>query len=279
MKIAPAASSAVIPLPKLSSAKKKNSVNTVPTVSDTKRSFYAHHSRPINSIYRRVIEELMVEMHLLSVNANFTYDPIYALGVVTSFDRFMTGYEPEADRESIFRAVCQALNGNAEQYRQDAQSMLDVAGQLSGAELQAVLRRSPEASNQPALQETVKAIADRQDFKYSRLFAIGLYTLMEQADPSLLESQDQLETLTQAVSDALGLPAEKFKKDLELYRSNLEKLQQARETMTEIVQAERKRREQRALEKQQKAAADVTASEAAPVEANGPEANPNETPQ
>ena len=63
-------------------------MSNVRTVSDTKRSFYALHTRPISSIYRRVVEELMVEMHLLSVNVDFSYDSIYALGVVTTFDRY-----------------------------------------------------------------------------------------------------------------------------------------------------------------------------------------------
>ncbi|MFM6220517.1 MAG: photosystem II biogenesis protein Psp29, partial [Dolichospermum sp.] len=57
-------------------------MNNVRTVSDTKKTFYTLHTRPINTIYRRVVEELMVEMHLLSVNVDFSYDAIYALGVV-----------------------------------------------------------------------------------------------------------------------------------------------------------------------------------------------------
>ena len=45
-------------------------VTNLKTVSDTKRSFYTHYNKPINSVYRRVVEELLVEMHLLSVNAD-----------------------------------------------------------------------------------------------------------------------------------------------------------------------------------------------------------------
>ena len=82
-------------------------MNNVRTVSDTKRAFYGQHTRPINAIYRRVVEELMVEMHLLLVNADFNYDSIYALGVVNTFDRFMKGYEPESDRTSIYTAIIQ----------------------------------------------------------------------------------------------------------------------------------------------------------------------------
>lgn len=65
------------------------------TLSDTKRSFYQHHRRPINSVYRRVVEELIVEMHLLSVNVDFRPEPIYYLGVCESFRRFMEGYTPK----------------------------------------------------------------------------------------------------------------------------------------------------------------------------------------
>ena len=50
----------------------------------------------------------MVEIHLLRVNQDFRYDPIFALGVVNTFDRFMEGYEPATDRDSIFNALCRA---------------------------------------------------------------------------------------------------------------------------------------------------------------------------
>ncbi len=60
-------------------------MNNVRTVSETKRAFYGQHTRPINALYRRVVEELMVEMHLLLVNVEFEYDSIYALGVVSVF--------------------------------------------------------------------------------------------------------------------------------------------------------------------------------------------------
>ncbi|NJR65127.1 MAG: photosystem II biogenesis protein Psp29, partial [Leptolyngbyaceae cyanobacterium CRU_2_3] len=98
-------------------------MSTVRTVSDTKRAFYTLHTRPINSIYRRVVDELMVEMHLLSVNADFSYNPIYRLGVVTAFDRFMQGYRPEEDINSIFNALCQALQEDPQQYRQEAEQI------------------------------------------------------------------------------------------------------------------------------------------------------------
>ena len=136
-------------------------MNNVRTVSDTKRVFYTHHTRPINSIYRRVVEELMVEMHLLAVNVDFRYDPIYALGVVTSFDRFMQGYRPERDKTSIFDSLCQAIGDEPQHYRNDAERLEALAKRLSGKELIAWLSQSFPVAGAEELQTSLAAIGAR----------------------------------------------------------------------------------------------------------------------
>ena len=139
--------------------KLEDQVNNNRTVSDTKRTFYTIHTRPINSIYRRVVEELMVEMHLLSVNVDFRYDPIYALGVVTAFDRFMQGYSPEADKVSIFNGLCQALGDDPGRYQQDASRLNDLASRLSASDLLSWLDGSTRFDDAGDLQASIAAIA------------------------------------------------------------------------------------------------------------------------
>lgn len=233
-------------------------VNTLPTLSDTKRAFYAAHTRPLNSIYRRVVEELMVEMHLLGVNATFTYDAVYALGVVTSFDRFMDGYRPSEDVDSIFGALCQAVGREASQYRRDAEQAIAVAQALSGEDLIQLftLEGVPAASGE--LGSLVARLSDSPTFKYSRLFAIGLFTLLDTAAPEMVKESEPRNAILDRISAALHLPQEKLKKDIELYQSNLEKMGQAKLLMEEMTQVERKKREQRAQEKAAKAAAKAT---------------------
>ncbi|MGC8714410.1 MAG: photosystem II biogenesis protein Psp29 [Leptodesmis sp.] len=222
-----------------------STVNNVRTVSDTKRAFYTLHTRPINSIYRRVVEELMVEMHLLAVNIDYRYDPIYALGVVTSFDRFMQGYRPEADKPSIFDGLCKALQDDPNLYRQDAERMRAFASQKSAKDLVAWFEQAAATPYGDDLQERIKAIANNPKFKYSRLFAIGLFSLFELADPAAMNNEAQREELLKQVCAVLHLPQDKVQKDLELYRSNLEKMTQAQAVMSDILQAERKKREER----------------------------------
>lgn len=242
-------------------------MNNVRTVSDTKRDFYNHHTRPVNSIYRRIVEELMVEMHLLSVNVDFHYDPIFALGVVTSFNRFMQGYRPERDKESIFDALCQAVGNEPQQYKHETDQLLTMAEHLSGKDLIAWFSAPTPIDAAGNIHNTVEGIADNPKFKYSRLFAIGLYTLLEQADSELVQNEKQRNDALKQLAHALHLPDEKLQKDLELYRSNLEKMAQAQIVMEDAIKAERKKREQRAQDKNKAA---TPASDAPKDEAPSP---------
>ncbi|MEH2244892.1 photosystem II biogenesis protein Psp29 [Nostoc sp.] len=220
-------------------------MNNVRTVSDTKRTFYNLHTRPINTIYRRVVEELMVEMHLLSVNIDFSYNPIYALGVVTTFDRFMQGYLPEHDQESIFNALCRAIEQDPQRYRQDAQRLQTVAKGLQVKDLIAWLGQTSYLDRDADLQAHLQAIANNPNFKYNRLFAIGVFSLLEQSDPELVKDEKQLTEALKAIAAGLHVSNDKLNKDLELYRSNLDKMAQALVVMADMLSADRKKREQR----------------------------------
>ncbi|NJP09509.1 MAG: photosystem II biogenesis protein Psp29 [Leptolyngbyaceae cyanobacterium RU_5_1] len=219
-------------------------MNNVRTVSDTKRAFYTAHTRPINSIYRRVVEELMVEMHLLAVNVDYHYDPIYALGIVTSFSRFMQGYRPEQDKNSIFDGICGALQDNPQRYRQDAERLRAFVSQKSAPDLVLWLEQAATMPAGDELQQQIKAIANNLKFKYSRLFAIGLFSMLELADPELVKDETRRGEALEKISVTLRLPYDKIQKDLELYRSNLEKMAQAQAVMEDLLKAEKKKREQ-----------------------------------
>lgn len=223
-------------------------MNNVRTVSETKRTFYSLHTRPINTIYRRVVEELMVEMHLLGVNADFKYDPIYALGVVTTFDRFMQGYKPDEDKESIYNALIKSVEEDPQKYRQDAQRLEELAKNLSGKDVINNLSQK-RLGNDSDLQGLLESIANNSSFKYSRLFAIGLYTLLETSDPEMVKDEKARNEALKTIASSLNLSEDKLSKDLDLYRSNLDKMAQAAIVMADMIAADRKRREQRAAQK------------------------------
>jgi photosystem II biogenesis protein Psp29 len=189
------------------------------------------------------VEELMVEMHLLSVNVDFSYDAIYALGVVTTFDRFMDGYQPEQDKESIFLAICQAVEQDPQSYRQDASRLQALAASLPAKDLIASLSQASPLNQDADLQKQLEAVAANSNFKYSRLFGVGLFALLVQSDPELVKNDDQRAEALKAISNGLHISEDKLIKDLELYSSNLEKMAQALIVMADILTADRKKRD------------------------------------
>jgi photosystem II biogenesis protein Psp29 len=159
----------------------------------------------------------------------------------------MQGYRPDQDRDSIFTALCKSLEDNPERYQQDAAALRSEAESLSLDDFLARLNQLPNYSE--GLFGQLRSIAENSSFKYSRLFAIGVYTLLEIMAPDLVKDEAKRNNALQAVADALHVPFDKLQKDLELYRSNLEKMVQAQQVMADILQADRKKKEERAKAK------------------------------
>lgn len=197
----------------------------------------------------------MVEMHLLSVNVDFSYNPIYALGVVTSYERFMQGYQPERDKDSIFQALCQAIDSDPHKYRQDAERLGSFAKGLSPQDLMQWLSGEKPIDGYSDLQAQIKEIVNNPKFKYSRLFAIGVFSLLELSDPESVKDETKRVEAFKQISSSLHLPEDKLNKDLELYRGNVEKMNQALVVMEDMLAAERKKRQKKAEEQQAAVAA------------------------
>ncbi|KAJ0705930.1 putative protein Thf1 [Helianthus annuus] len=88
-----------------------------PPVSATKLKFLNAYKRPIPSIYNTVLQELIVQQHLMKYQKTYRYDAVFALGFVTVYDQLMDGYPSEDDREAIFQAYVKVLNEDPQQYR------------------------------------------------------------------------------------------------------------------------------------------------------------------
>lgn len=214
------------------------------TVADSKRAFHSAFPHVISPLYRRIVDELLVELHLLSRQRGFRPDPLFATGLVQVFDSFSKGYRPDELREPLFTALCASSAFDAASLRQQHQHTLQTLGQHSVDEVRQWIEGQGEGAPAP-LSEALASIR-REDFHYSRLMAVGLLTLLEQA-----KGADGLDpqTLRQAAHDigaSMGLLRERLDKDLSLYTTNLEKMAQAVELMEETVAAERRRRERQA---------------------------------
>ncbi|KAJ6291357.1 hypothetical protein OIU76_023427 [Salix suchowensis] len=163
------------------------STDVPPTVAETKLNFLKAYKRPIPSIYNTVLQELIVQQHLMKYKKTYRYDPVFGLGFVTVYDQLMEGYPSDEDREAIFQAYIKALEEDPEKYRIDAKTLEEWARTQTPRSLVDFSSREGE------IEGTLKDIAERAasgDFSYSRFFAVGLFRLLElsnTSEPTVLE--------------------------------------------------------------------------------------------
>ncbi|CAH8389417.1 unnamed protein product [Eruca vesicaria subsp. sativa] len=213
----------------------------VPPVSETKSNFLKAYKRPIPSIYNTVLQELIVQQHLMRYKKTYRYDPVFALGFVTVYDQLMDGYPSDQDRDAIFQAYVEALNEDPKQYRIDAQKMEEWARSQTSSSL--VDFSSKDGEVEAILKDISERAGSKEGFSYSRFFAVGLFRLLELAgatDPTVLDK----------LCASLNINKKSVDRDLDVYRNLLSKLVQAKELLKEYVEREKKKRGERAAESQ-----------------------------
>ncbi|CAH8385550.1 unnamed protein product [Eruca vesicaria subsp. sativa] len=214
-----------------------STITDVPPVSETKSNFLKAYKRPIPSIYNTVLQELIVQQHLMRYKRTYRYDPVFALGFVTVYDQLMDGYPSDQDRDSIFQAYVQALNEDPKQYRIDAEKMEEWARSQTSASL--VDFSSKDGEVEAILKDISERAGSKEGFSYSRFFAVGLFRLLELAgatDPTVLDK----------LCASLNIDKKSVDRDLDVYRNLLSKLVQAKELLKEYVEREKKKQGERA---------------------------------
>ena len=214
------------------------------TVADSKRAFHTAFPHVIAPLYRRLVDELLVELHLLSHQQGFQSDGLFAVGLTQVFDSFSKGYKPDQQREPLFTALCSATGFDAVQLRSRASEAVNQVGRHSLEEVKGWL--SNQGAGAPAPISGLLQSVQRSDFHYSRLVAVGLLSLLQRAQGAEALEPQALRSAAHDIGDAMGLIKDRVDKDLSLYASNIEKMSQAVELMEETVAAERRRRERAA---------------------------------
>ena len=207
------------------------------TIADSKRAFHQAFPHVIAPLHRRIADELLVELHLLSHQDSFKAGHLFSVGLVTVFTRFTQGYRPPEHRDDLMAAICSSNGFDAADLKSAAETSLAAASEHSGDDFNTWIKefRLPEQSH------------------YSRLMAVGLLALLEAAHGELKgEEAAELRKRAVEISKEIGMPEERVEKDLGIFASSSERMQQAVELMEETLASERRKKEKRMAEAAEK---------------------------
>ena len=195
------------------------------TVSDSKTLFHEQFPFVIPNLYKRIVDEMLVELNLLNHQNEFSQDSYFCVGLSEIFKELTNGYEPKDHVEKLFKALCNSTNFNPEEILK-----------ISEATIESYSAKNLEEISNKIIQNSSNKIY------YSRIFILGIYKIIAQANDFKEEADiSKLEILTK-LSNELNLPLKKVEKDISIYTSNVKKFEQAKELLRETILSEREKR-------------------------------------
>jgi len=186
------------------------------TISDSKSDFHKEFPYVIPPIYRKLADELLVELHLLSHQKNFKNDGIFAAGLQELFSKFTNGYKPSEHTTKLFNAICNCNGFNPTEINDSAEQLVNKAKGLTKEELTDFLsKQNNNDSNY-----------------YSRINAIGIYKLVSEMQSLKDAKEEDINNEITNISKLLGYQHSRVEKDISMYKSNIEKMKQALEIIS-----------------------------------------------
>ena len=91
------------------------------TVSDSKKLFHEKFPYVIPGLYKRIVDEMLVELNLLNHQNEFTQDYLFCIGLTETFKELMKGYQPEKHLDLLFESLCSSSNFEAKEINEISQ--------------------------------------------------------------------------------------------------------------------------------------------------------------
>ena len=187
------------------------------TVSDSKKLFHEQFPYVIPGIYKRIVDEMLVELNLLNHQNEFVQDNIFCIGLTETFKELMKGYKPEKHLDLLFESLCSCTNFEASGIREISQKFQKEFKHKSSIDI-------------------LKFLKEKSDSKFypSRILNLGIYILISNAQDLKEKNESEKSKIINDIFEKLNLPTNKAEKDIGTYISTLSKMEQAKELIEEL---------------------------------------------
>ena len=187
------------------------------TVSDSKKLFHEQFPYVIPGLYKRIVDEMLVELNLLNHQNEFTQDYLFCVGLTETFKELMKGYQPEKHLKLLFDSLCSSTNFEAK-------------------EINEISQKSQIEFKDKSLKDILKLLKEKSDSKLypSRILNLGIYILVSNSQDFKLKNESEINKLISDIFESLELSTNKAEKDIGIYKSSISKMEQAKELIEEL---------------------------------------------
>jgi len=187
------------------------------TVSDSKKLFHEKFPYVIPGLYKRIVDEMLVELNLLTHQNEFTQDYLFCIGLTETFKELMKGYQPEKHLDLLFESLCSSTNFEAK-------------------EINEISKKSQKEFKDKTFKDILKLLVEKINSKLypSRILNLGIYILISNSQDFKEKNESDKNKMTSDIFEKLSLSANKAEKDIGIYKSSISKMEQAKELIEEL---------------------------------------------
>ncbi|MBO8204340.1 photosystem II biogenesis protein Psp29 [Prochlorococcus marinus] len=187
------------------------------TVSDSKKLFHEQFPYVIPGLYKRIVDEMLVELNLLNHQNEFTQDYLFCIGLTETFKDLMKGYKPERHLDLLFESLCSSTN-------------------FEGNKIKEISQTSQKEFEDKSSKDILKLLQEKSDSKLypSRILNLGLYILILKYLDLKEKKESEINDILSNIFKNLKLSFNKAEKDIGIYKNTLSKMEQAKELIEEL---------------------------------------------
>ena len=187
------------------------------TVSDSKKLFHEQFPYVVPGLYKRIVDEILVELNLLNHQNEFKQDYLFCVGLTETFKELLKGYKPEKHLDLLFESLCSSTNFKADEIKEISQKSLEEFKDKSSKDILKLLKEKSNTKLYP-----------------SRILNLGIYILISKSKDLQGKNESETIKLTSDIFETLNLSSNKAEKDIGIYKSSISKIEQAKELIEEL---------------------------------------------
>ena len=186
------------------------------TVSDSKKLFHEQFPYVIPGLYKRIVDEMLVELNLLNHQNEFIQDDLFCVGLTETFKELTKGYKPEEHLVLLFDSLCNSSNFDPTKIKEIANKTLEEYKEKSSKQISKLLK---EKSN--------------TNLYSSRVLNLGIYLIIANSSDFKKTKDSEKNEIISDIVKSLNLPYSKAEKDIGIYKSTILRMEQAKELLEE----------------------------------------------
>ena len=194
------------------------------TVSDSKKLFHEKFPYVIPGLYKRIVDEMLVELNLLNHQNEFKQDFLFCVGLTETFKELMKGYKPEKHLDLLFESLCSSTNFEANEIKEISQ------------------KSQKEFKDKPS-KDVLKLLNKESNYKLypSRILNLGMYIIISNSPDIKGKNESEIIKLLSDIFEKFNLSINKAEKDIGIYKSSITKMEQAKELIEELRKKDKKK--------------------------------------